>query len=195
MTRRPHWSILRVDPRMVRRVVEALTEQGLMAYAPMETYEQKRRVVRAGRERIAYVTKVRPLLGPYVFALIQTDRDLNIARGNRAVLEVMAREGRPLCVPAAEVGAFVLAEACHEFDPTWKPPKRRTPKVGGRRPSVRESRWKVGQEVAFKRDHALSGIAGLIMNTDRGSRIRLLVELFGRVTEVEANENEVVLAA
>lgn len=190
------WSILRVDPRMVRKVTESLTEQGLSVYAPMETYEQRRRVFKAGRERIELVAKDRPLLGAYVFALLDSDYALDAARDNKAVREVMCRDGRPVKVPGLVIGSFALAEACHAFDPTWKPPKvkSRTPKRGGRRRKVRESRFEAKTRVHLKAG-PFAGFSGLVMRASRDERIEVLVTVFGRPTPVEIGEQDVEKAA
>lgn len=190
------WCILRVDPRMVSKVAESLSEQGLSVYAPMETYEQRRRTFREGRERIEVVARDRPLLGSYVFALLDTDQALDAARDNKAVREVMCKDGRPVRVPSLVIGSFALAEACHDFDPTWKPPKvkARTPKRGGRRRKVREARFEAKTLVHLKAG-PFSGFTGTVLRAARDERIEVLVTLFGRPTEVEIDEQDVEEAA
>lgn len=186
------WSILITDPRMVRKVVESLSDQGVSAYAPMEVFERKVSTRRAYQPGTRWVRTARPLLGAYVFALLDTDEALDTARGNKAVREVMCRDGRPVRIPALVVGSLALLEGLHTFDETWTPPKlkRKTVKRGGRRRKYREQPFEANEGLKITAG-PFEGFTGLFLRAAREDRITVLVTLFGRVSEVEVGANDV----
>lgn len=176
------WFILRVSPNMERRVVEALTDRGLTVYAPMEKYQPAN----------TWRTRTRPLMPGYVFADLPDDDALDQARGNKAVRELMCRDGRPLRVPAIFVGTMILLEGWKAFDRTWKKTgTRRRNRRRGRKGTIYESRWEHGQRVKIRttaEDHPFEGFEASVFRTVREQRIEVLVTLFGRATPVEVEE-------
>lgn len=176
------WFILRVSPNMERRVVSALTDKGLTVYAPVEKYQPAN----------TWRARTRPLMPGYIFADLPDDAAMDEARGNRAVRELMCREGKPLRVPALFVGTMILLEAWKAFDRTWrKTGTRRRNRRRGRKGTVYESRWEHGQRVRIRagaEDHPFEGFEATVFRTAREMRIEVLVSLFGRATAVEVEE-------
>lgn len=182
------WNILRVAPHMERRVRDTLADAGLQVYVPIETRWPKGypRMTKAEKMRARPIT--RPLIPTYIFALLPDDEALDLARNNHAVREVTCFEGRPIRVPARELGAMVLFEACHEFDETWSPPGVRRGKRRGK--SLRN--WKGGERVKVVAG-PFGGFMGDVLASDRDERVRVLVTLFGRATPIDLGEEEVQL--
>jgi transcription antitermination factor NusG len=173
----PPWSILRVSPNMERKVRDALSDAGLTVYVPLEKYRLPR--ARSWRSR------TRPLIPGYIFASLQDDEQLDLARSNHAVRDVMARDGKPLGVPALSIAALILAEASGEFDQTWNAPAPLKDKRRGRRPS---KAWQKGQRVKVT-EGPFAGFPAEIMSADRADRIETLVMIFGRATPVTLDED------
>jgi transcription antitermination factor NusG len=182
------WTILRVPSNMARKVACALgpkTQEnphgaGLTVYVPIEKF----------RPANHWRPKTRPLMPGYVFALLTTDEELDVARGNHAVREVMCQDGDPVKVPAILIGSMILLEACHAFDRTWKPPPFRSRKRGGRKASFRESRWEHGKRVRIT-DGPFAGFLGTVMATPRNERIAVLTAIFGRQTTIEVGDAQI----
>jgi transcription antitermination factor NusG len=171
------WAILLVAANMTWKVRDALGEAGLATYAPTETY----RAAATGRIR------TRPLIPGYLFADIRSDADLDLARGNHAVREVMHRDGRPVRAPALAIGAMVLLEAWHVFDRTWRPPVTRMCKRRYARSGLAEVRWSKGQRVKLLTG-PFQGFAAEVLATAREGRIEVLLAAFGRATQIEVDE-------
>lgn len=176
----PAWSILRVTPNMERKVAAALgpaTEEnphgaGLSVYVPLERY----------RPATTWRSRQRPLIPGYIFAELKDDYDLDLARANHAVRDVMSRDGKPIRLPAIWVGSLILAEACGEFDQTWNAP---APRKRGSRKTRWE--WEKG-EVARVTDGPFAGFNATIEKADRADRMKVFVDLFGRVNPVTLDE-------
>jgi transcription antitermination factor NusG len=177
----PPWSILRVKPSMERRVRDALLDAGLTVYVPIEKYRPAR----------TWKSRTRPLMPGYIFASLLNDDDLDLARGNHAVLAVMSRDGKPVKIPALAIGALVLAEAMGDFDQTWNAPAPVRDKRRGRRP---RHAWVKGQRVKVT-EGPFAGFLAEIVNAERADRIETLVVMFGRVTPVTLDEDMLEAAA
>jgi transcription antitermination factor NusG len=171
------WSILRVSPNMERRVRDALSDAGLTVYVPVEKY-------RLPKAR-SWKSRTRPLIPGYIFANLQSDEHLDLARANHAVRDVMARDGKPLGVPALSIAALILAEASGEFDQTWNAPAPLRDKRRGRRPS---KAWQKGQRVKVM-EGPFASFPAEIVAADRADRIEVLVTIFGRATPVTLDED------
>jgi transcription antitermination factor NusG len=173
------WTVLRVTPGMERRVRDALKDRGLEVYVPMEKYRPAR----------TWKSRTRPLLPGYAFANIAGDDDLDLARSNEAVT-VMCRTGadgrsRPVTVPALVIGSLILWEWSGAFDLTWSAPapanRRRT-----KRPP--RHKWAKGEQARVA-GGPFEGFMAEIVSADRADRMRALVKLFGRVTDVWLDED------
>lgn len=185
-SRPPDWNLLRVSPHMERRVCEALEKPlhafGASVYVPIETYRPQR----------ATKNRTRPLIPGYIFANLPNDEALDLARANHAVKQLMCTGGRPLRVRAIDIGSMILFEATGGFDLTWNQPwaKKRNTKRG-RRPL---RNWEHGQLVKVK-EGPFAGFCGDIVRADRNDRIRVAVMVFGRVSDVELDEDAIECAA
>lgn len=173
------WSILRVKPGMEAKVTEVLRGAGLGVHHPRERYRPAR----------TWRSRTRPLIPGYLFVDLPNDEAIDLARGNEAVIEVMCRtmaDGRPkpVQVPALVVGAFVLAEWLGEFDTarTAPPPANRR---RHRRPPSRK--WEAGELVRIA-EGPLEGRTGKILAAERADRMLVLIEIFGRMSEVTLDE-------
>jgi transcription antitermination factor NusG len=177
------WSILRVSPGMERKVRDALGPKtretphgaGLSVYVPIEKYRPAR----------TWKSRTRPLIPGYIFAELRDDDDLDLARANHAVRDVMARDGKPVRVDALCIGSMILAEAMGAFDSTWNAPRPGHPPGT---PAARAKRkWEKG-ECARVTEGPFAGFIALIIAADRADRIETLVTIFGRVTALELDE-------
>lgn len=174
------WNILCVAPGMERKVAAALgpkTEEnrhgaGLQVYVPIERY----------RPATTWRSRTRPLMPGYVLALLRDDDELDLARKNHAVREVMCREGRPVRLSALDVGSLILFEAWGMFDRTWESP---APSIRGQR-KLRH-KWERGQRVRVT-DGPFAGFPAEIQKAERADRMEVFVTLFGRVTPVTLDE-------
>jgi transcription antitermination factor NusG len=180
------WNILRVAPHMERRVRDTLADVGLKVYVPIEKRWPKgyERMSKAQKLRARPIT--RPLIPSYIFALLPDDESLDLARGNHAVREVMCFDGKPIRVPARELGGMVLFEACHAFDETWEPPKRK----GKKRGKGGKAKWKAGQRVKVK-DGPFAGFFAEVLRAGRDERVVVATRIFGRVSDVELEPDQV----
>lgn len=169
------WSILLVAPMMERKVAEALTEAGLSCHVPLERYRP------ANHWRV----RTRPLLPGYVFAELRNDDELDLARANHAVREVMCRDGAPIPVPRLLIGTMVLFEAWRAFDRTYKPrrPGRIRSVRRGKRVVEIETVFEVGEAVRVT-DGAFSGFDGTVTR-EHDNRIEVLVSIFGRAVRTD----------
>jgi transcription antitermination factor NusG len=148
---------------------------GLQVYVPVETYLPAN----------GFRPRTRPLIPGYIFALLPDDDALDIARANHAVREVLCDQGRPVKVRAIDIGAMVLFEATRGFDLTWNAP---IPRRGGKRRGRRALRhWVRGQRVPIQ-EGPFAGFFGEIVKADRADRIEVMVEIFGRASPVELDE-------
>lgn len=186
------WTILAVTPMMERKVAETLKDAGLNTYVPLQTYQPRRLNARTGQP---LNPRQRAQLPGYVFALLETDADLDIARAN-AHVHLWCRAGKPVTVPSMVVGVLVLFEACGAFDETRNQPSVEKPKKpkGGKKASRRgrrgakgaAPRWAHGQRIKIQN----SPFAGFeaVVQADHGEQIDVLVSLFGRETSMVLEE-------
>lgn len=182
------WAILGVTPLMERKVAETLRDAGLQVHVPIETYLPKSaNVARAHRP---WRPRTRPLIPGIVFALLETERDLDIARANHAV-RLNCREGRVVTVPSLAIGTFVLFEAMGAFDSARKVSgaAKRTRRKRRGKGVVAESRWVSGQRVKIAGEGAFAGFWGHVFRERGDGVVDVLVTLFGRETPVTIDED------
>lgn len=189
------WCIALVTPRMEGKTAEFLTEKGVAAYRPVEKYKP----IGVEGGRLHWKPRTRPLFPGYVFVSIPDDETLDLVNGFHAVRGVMSRDGgsghaETVRINPIAIGSLVLMEACREFDATYRPPGTRRKNRGGKKPTMRESRWQHGQLVRVK-DGPFASFMAQIVRTDRTARIGIMVTIFGRATPVEVGEDEVEAAA
>lgn len=188
------WTILCVAPHMERKVAEALGPKtkeaphgaGLTVYVPLEKYLP--RAANVARAHCPWRPRTRALIPGVIFASLPDDRALDIARANHAVRRIMCRDGRPVKVPAIEVGALILAEAFGAYDSTRKVSGARKGRRRGKRGSgMVESRWKSGQRVTIA-EGPFAGFLAEIVRADREDRIEAMISVFGRMTALTLDE-------
>lgn len=167
------WTVLVVIPGLERGVAEVLRSAGLNVYSPSERY-------RAASGR----TRKRALLPGYVLADLAADENLDLARRNACVRDVLCIDGRPVKVPAAMVGAMILMEALGAFDVASGQPLPRNRRTRHGRP---QRAWRRGQSVQIT-DGPFAGFMAEIVKAERADRIELLVQAFGRATPLELDE-------
>lgn len=173
------WVLLRVTPRQERFVAKTLTEKGVIAYVPIEVIQIDKTVRKVKRKH----TRERPLIPGYVFALLPDDDALDIARDIRPVLQIMCDgQGNPRKFPLLELGSLILAEAFHDFDDTWEPPK-----LKGQRYS---HRWVKGERVKIAHG-PFAGFEGEVTHVDRKDRIRVAIAIFGRFSETNVESADI----
>lgn len=164
------WRILKITVRSERVALEKLNELGIPAYAPMHVTQARH----AKRKQ----TRTRPLLPGYIFADLSDAYAWHEAKGLRMVREIM-RE-----VPLPVLGAIIFADACHEYDETWTPP----------RPKSRwQHRWKPGDPVKI-RGGAFDGFTGSVVRSRNKLAMDIELLIFGRQTEVEVEHRHLEAA-
>jgi transcription antitermination factor NusG len=173
------WYAIRCCVRQEAFVVKALTEAELLGYAPQHITKP----INAKRK----ATRSRPLIPGYVFAELPDDDAIQAALAIRGVFEVVSRNGKPQRIPPLAIGALVLADACHQFDETWTPPKKK-----GQRYS---HAWKKGDEVKIHDGGAFDGFSAQVLRANGRDRMAVLLMIFGRLTEVVVEHRALQKAA
>lgn len=164
------WYVIRVTPRQEGYVREVLEDKGIDCYFPWH----KTFPLKAKRK----ATRERPLIAGFVFACVTEERAIDIIRSVRGYREIWCgADGEPRRVPPLHLGAMILAEAFHEYDETWVPPKPKGKRY--------HHRWQKDEVVHIEDGGPFHGFNGRVVRTNRKDRITLEVRLFGRPSEVE----------
>jgi hypothetical protein len=172
------WVCLRVASRQERQIADRLRTLGVLAYAPTEV----RKVVvkhphKPGFRRV--VPGSYALMPSYCFVNITCDQDIDIARSDRRVREIMADPfGSPKRVDTRKLAGLFLAEAFKCFDETWEPPK----------PKGYSRRYKPGDRVK----HEYAGWLGVVLQTRRDQCIEVMFRAFGKEMPFVVKEEAVI---
>lgn len=175
------WMLMRVTSRLERWVVDALSERKIECYAPVHITEAKH------AKRVA--VRCRPLIPGYVFANLPDDDAIDTAREMRGVIEIMCRTDpetqtvKPMRVRTLDIGSMIFLEACHVFDETWQPPKKK-----GRRYSYR---WAKDDAVRIQHG-AFDGFAAQVLRGHGRDMMEVLITVFGRSQEVLVAHSQLV---
>lgn len=189
--KRGAWAILCVMPLMERKVAEVLRDVlKLQVYVPIETYLPK--TANVARSHKPWRPRTRPVIPGVIFALLDSDEAIDRARKNDAVRRILcSNDGRPVAVPAIDIGSMILFEAWGAYDSTRKVSGARSGRRRGKRGvGDPESRWKSGQRVKIG-DGAFAGFIGTVLRADRDDRIEVLISIFGRETPVQLDERDI----
>lgn len=169
------WFVLRTEAHRERRAELALLELGFDAYLPVET----RWVTHARTRRQAD----KPLLPRYLFVQIEADMPhafhmIREADGVEGFVIGAASHPRP--IPGSWVGEMRQAQVEGAFDRTRK---------------VRWTKFKPGQSVKpTEGAGAFVGILATVIRYAPKDRVRVLLSMFGRETEVEIEQSDLEAA-
>jgi transcriptional antiterminator RfaH len=164
------WFAIRVTTHQEGFVDRALGEAQIQAYVPKHITKPDFAKRKA--------TRTRPLIPGYVLVALPDDEAIQVAYGLRGVIRNSAIPLRPI-----EVGAMILAEACHLFDETWTPPKAKGQRY--------KHRWKAGDRVKID-DGPFFGFVAQVLRSNGKSRMAVLLTIFGGVTEVSVEHRHLV---
>lgn len=171
------WACLRVQPRREREAATLLRSKGVTAYTPTEVRKIEVRTKHVRR----HVPRTSALIPSYVFALVETEADIDAINSVRTVREIMAdRNGKPKTVDLAKLRGLFLAELFKCFDATWEAEK----------PKGYVPRWKKGDHVRGKGGF-MDGWLGVVLAHRRGQSIEVMFTMFGKETPVVLKEDAV----
>lgn len=171
------WYVVHCNPRCEQRAKESLSEAGFSTYLPV------------GRKLIVHhrskkeIEREFPLLVGYLFVAVPRNaRHWGYIRVCDGVKGVLGINGLPLPVPACQVEAIHEAQFLGRFDDTRKRKKRS--KHGFRR----------NQRVRIA-NGPFSGFVAMVHDPRGLEQIKVMAELFGRMTEVTVPVDGIELAA
>ena len=176
MHSRNHWFVVRTNPRCEDRAVASLAESGFMTYKP------------GGRKEIIHhrtkkvIERRFPLMVGYIFlAMPSRDRHWHYVRSCDGVKAVLGVNGTPIEVPCSDVDTIYDSEFRGEFDMS-KPLKH----YG--------HGYRAGQRVKVLAG-PFTGFAADITNARGRQTLKIMVEIFGRMTPADIPVENVELAA
>jgi transcription antitermination factor NusG len=161
-----------IRPSIIER---ALTDAGLTCYVPMAWVES--------RNHRTHKKTVRPLplITGYAFVRL-TEADYSRARACDGVAGILGWNGRPWPVPDQAVAVFQTREASGEF---YAPLKEAFAALPGRKAKkYSEATFKAGARVK-PLDGAFAGYHGLVESVAGRGAVKVMIDLFGRLTPVE----------
>lgn len=163
------WYAVRTNPRCEERAVASIKAEGFDVYFP-----QARKHIVHHRKRVL-IEKTYPLLVGYVLAAFSSPAAASHIRGCDGVKGVLGVSGCPLALPVKEVSDIRLAEA--RMNELFE---RRKMDLGNK-----DHGYKVGERVKFKRG-PWTDFQATIVDAKSKRAISVMVEVFGRMTEVSA---------
>lgn len=167
-----------IRPSVVER---SLADAGLACYVPMAWVES--------RNHRTHKKTVRPLplIAGYAFVRL-AEADYSRARACDGVASILGWNGRPWPVSDQAVAVFQAREASGEF---YAPLKEALSTLPGRKA-------KKHSEATFKRgvrvkpvDGAFAGYHGLVESVAGRGAVKVMIDLFGRLTPVEFDPEQI----
>ncbi|ACL61325.1 transcription termination/antitermination protein NusG [Methylobacterium nodulans] len=164
------WLVARTRPRWSARAARDLAEAGL---ATFEAREEVERVEPNGRRRIVR----EPLLRRLIFVGVRDDAELRRVEAHPGVEQVLFREGRAVVIPPAMLQAFADALTGHTGE--------------GEAEAVAALLFALGDAVRVT-EGPLARLPGIVEAVDpHRRRYRVAVEMFGRATPVDLDEDQI----
>ncbi|HTK34564.1 MAG TPA: transcription termination/antitermination NusG family protein [Caulobacteraceae bacterium] len=161
------WRAIQTRPAAEARVVEALKQHHVDAYVPTETFWRRH----MGRKH----KQTRPLIRGYVFADLPDDL-LHLVHEVDGATRMVTLNGAPVRIDPQFVAELRQAEGAGQYDKTLQDGQRKPLVKGGR------ARITGGQ---------FSGWIGAVLRVDGERRVRLLISMFGRQTELALKPDQV----
>lgn len=178
------WFCLRVQLRQERKVAAQLTENGVLAYVPVEICKIEVKHRTSQGVILRKVPRTRALIPNYVFAVLPDDDAIDLARSIRPVREVMSNaHGKPKAVDLTKLRGLFLAEMFRCFDGMYEAPKRKG----------HTHRWKKGDRVRVQTGPFEDWI-GTVIGTKGRQKVEVMFSMFGREPEIEIGEDDLTQA-
>ena len=182
------WYVVRANVKCEAKAAESIRLAGFDVYLPRQRYEVKH------RRTNTYSVKERPLLMRYLFVGMAHDAlHFGFVRSCDGVERFLEVEGRPLRVRHKDVDAILNAEIDMRFDDTRAARIHRKEEARTVKETVR-MKYKPGTMVDIVQGPFADFSAVVEQVTSSGS-IEALVEVFGRLSTVSFNPQQVQPAA
>ena len=183
------WYVVRTNIKCEKRALAALTAAGYEAYLPL----MRRDVVHHRTKKM--VTKEFVLFNRYLFvAQPAVGADWFRLRRCDGVEAVLGSGGRYFPVDARAVEKFRKAEAELEFDET-RAARLRRKEIGRSRKATAAIAFPAGSDIRVKKDfahaHPFGGLFGKVESVRGKGVVTAMIELFGRLTPVEFQPDEI----
>lgn len=178
------WFVVRSNIKCERKAADNLRKAGFETYLPMMRFERKNKRTHTIR------TLERPLMLRYLFlALPRHAQHFGFARACEGVERILGDvENHPIPVPFALVNGLFLAETNLEFDDTREARIHRKEEARTKKATVAlkffaGSEWRVidGPFASFNAE---------VENVTSAGLVRVLVSIFGRMTPVELEPDQ-----
>lgn len=166
------WYVLKVFPGKERKVMEAFARRGISAYYPTVTSDVVREIVRFGRVcRRVKVRAQRPLFDGIIF-----------------IPDFQARTGG---VMVDGVDGYFRMDGCYPYlTPELYAYVREIERFGNIPVAAKRRMLKHGQPV-FVMDGPFAPFGGVFDRLDSDGRLKVLVNIFGRLTPVTFDEAQI----
>jgi transcription antitermination factor NusG len=183
------WYVVRTNIKCEKRALAALAAAGYEAYLPL----MRRDVVHHRTKKV--VTKEFVLFNRYLFvAQPASGADWFRLRRCDGVEAVLGSGGRYFPVDARSVEKFRRAEAELEFDET-RAAKLRRKEIGRTMKATAEMKFPAGTDIRVKKGvahaHPFGGFFGKVESVRGRGVVTAMIELFGRLTPVEFQADEI----
>jgi transcription termination/antitermination protein NusG len=173
------WYVVRTNIRCEAKADENLRKAGFESYLPMVRFERWNKRTRIIR------TFERPLMLRYLFlALPRHAQHFGFARSCEGVERILGDvDNHPIQVPFALVNGLFIAEANLEFDDTREARIHRKEEARTKKETI-AMRFFAGSEWLIT-DGPFASFRAEVENVTSAGLVRVLVNIFGRMTPVE----------
>lgn len=183
------WCVVRANVKCERKAADNIRAAGFAYYLPMsrvETWNKRTNVYRITDH---------VLMPRYLFAGIPAEDHVGIVKNCEGVEMVLSTEGqfgRPLRIPAETIERFLLAEVDMRFDDT-----RAARILRGDEPRTVKARTEVAfppGSRALVNDGPFASFMATIEEATTSGKVKALVEIFGRMSSVEFDPDQLQVA-
>ncbi len=183
------WYVVRANIKCEAKAADNIRLAGFDVYYPRQRYERKH------RRTNLYTTHERPLMIPYLFVgFDKNKKHFGFVRACEGVEKFLEVQGEPIPVSAKDVQAIYLAEVDMVFDDTRAARIHRKEEAISMKETVK-MKFPVGRDVYVMDEmHPLSQFHGVVQEITKTGNVKALVNLFGRMTPVEFEADQLSAA-
>lgn len=185
-----NWYVVRTNIKCEEKAARNLRLAGYEHYLPVMRYEVKH------QRTNTRIVKEKPLMLRYLFvAQPKGNADWFTLRACEGVECVLGVEGQPIPVPFASVEQIFLAETDMVFDDTKEARIHRREEARTKKATT-ELKYAPGTLVhVVDRNNVFAMFGGTVERVTKAGKVKALMDLFGRMTPVEFDPEQLSPAA
>lgn len=183
------WYVIRTNIKSEDKAETNLRRAGFRTYAPWQRFEK------FNKRRKVFVQHQMRIAPRYLFLEVAMPHDMvpwGFIRACEGVERIVGTQGRPIALGPQEVAALkaiMAAEADFAFDET-RAGKLHRREIGKNKRETTRMRHAIGSRVTIK-DGPFTSFAGEVTNVTGRGHLQVLVSLFGRLSTVDLEPEQV----